>query len=155
MFNLKNKTAVITGAASGIGQAIAFIFAKQGASVFLLDMNEQGLQQTVKQITDTGGTAQAHTTDVTNQAAIKLLFNKVSQIDENSNILDIFYTPDNSRIKTVLKANGQVKSKHFIGNYEKTEIQGSPITKEIIFFDFHGSVFNTERPAGSTRSRSR
>jgi 2-keto-3-deoxy-L-fuconate dehydrogenase len=81
MFSLINKKAVITGAASGIGQAIAFIFAKQGANVYLLDMNEQGLQQTVQEITNSGGTAKAHTADVTSQTDIKLLFKEINQID--------------------------------------------------------------------------
>ena len=81
MFSLINKKAVVTGAASGIGKAIAIVFAKQGAQVELLDMNEQGLQETAKEITDAGGTAQPHMADVTNQSAIKLLFEKIGQID--------------------------------------------------------------------------
>ena len=44
-------------------------------------MNEQGLQETAKEITDAGGTAQPHMADVTNQSAIKLLFEKIGQID--------------------------------------------------------------------------
>ena len=81
MFSLVNKKAVVTGAASGIGKAIAIVFAKQGAQVELLDMNEQGLQETTKEITDAGGTAQPHMADVANQSAIKLLFEKIGQID--------------------------------------------------------------------------
>ena len=81
MFSLVNKKAVVTGAASGIGKAIAIVFAKQGAKVELLDMNEQGLQETAKEISDAGGTAQPHMADVTNQSAIKLLFEKIGQID--------------------------------------------------------------------------
>lgn len=81
MFSLINKKAVVTGAASGIGKAIAIVFAKQGAQVELLDMNEQGLQETAKEITGAGGTAQPHMADVTNQSAIKLLFEKIGQID--------------------------------------------------------------------------
>jgi NAD(P)-dependent dehydrogenase (short-subunit alcohol dehydrogenase family) len=81
MFSLTNKKAVVTGAASGIGKAIAIVFAKQGAKVELLDMNEQGLQETAKEITAAGGTAAPHMADVTNQSAIKLLFEKIGQID--------------------------------------------------------------------------
>jgi len=44
----KDKTAIVTGAASGIGQATALRFAKEGASVACLDRNREGLEETVK-----------------------------------------------------------------------------------------------------------
>lgn len=40
MFDLKNKSAVVTGAGSGIGKAIAQLFAKQGAIVHILDLTQ-------------------------------------------------------------------------------------------------------------------
>ena len=42
MFSLQQKTAVITGGGSGIGRAIALCFARQGAQVYILDMDEVG-----------------------------------------------------------------------------------------------------------------
>ena len=74
MFSLKDKTAVVTGAASGIGRAVALVFARQGAMVHLLDMNEEGLAEAVAFIEKENGKAMSHLTDVTNQATIKLLF---------------------------------------------------------------------------------
>ncbi|MCW3094376.1 MAG: short-chain dehydrogenase [Ferruginibacter sp.] len=81
MFKLTNKITVITGAASGIGKAVATVFAKQGAIVHLLDMNEEGLTATVEEIGSTGGNAQLHLADVTNQTAIRELFGKIGSID--------------------------------------------------------------------------
>jgi len=81
MFSLTNKTAIITGAASGIGKAIAIIFAKQGADVHLLDMNEEGLAEAVSAIEKENGKGSAHTADVTNQSAIKAMFEKIGRID--------------------------------------------------------------------------
>src|SRR6188768_2604582 len=81
MFSLKNKTAVITGAASGIGRAIASVFSKQGATVHLLDMNEEALGIAVKEIESAGGKAIAHKLDVTNQAAVKMIFEKINAVD--------------------------------------------------------------------------
>jgi len=81
MFSLINKTAVITGSASGIGKAVALVFAKQGAMVHLLDMNEAGLAETVSEIKEAGGNAEPHRADVTNQAAVKWLFEKIGRFD--------------------------------------------------------------------------
>ena len=81
MFNLTDKTAVITGAASGIGKACALVFAQQGASVHLLDMNTLGLTETVAEIAEAGGIAVQYITDVTQQAEIKSLFKKIGKID--------------------------------------------------------------------------
>jgi NAD(P)-dependent dehydrogenase (short-subunit alcohol dehydrogenase family) len=81
MFSLKNKTAVITGAASGIGKAVALVFAKQGAVVHLLDMNAQGLADTVAEIKNNNGNAEAHIANVTNQAEIKSLFETIGRVD--------------------------------------------------------------------------
>ena len=81
MFKLTNKIAVITGAASGIGKACAEVFAQQGATVHLLDMNEEGLKETVNEIAAAGGNASQHKVNVTEQAAIKSLFDQIGKID--------------------------------------------------------------------------
>jgi 2-keto-3-deoxy-L-fuconate dehydrogenase len=81
MFNLTGKIAVITGAASGIGKACALVFAQQGATVHLLDMNSLGLTETVEEISNLGGTAVQHIADVTQQAEINSLFKKIEKID--------------------------------------------------------------------------
>jgi len=81
MFSLKDKTAVVTGAASGIGRSVALVFARQGAMVHLLDMNEEGLVEVVASIEKENGKAMSHLTDVTNQATIKLLFEKIGGAD--------------------------------------------------------------------------
>ena len=81
MFNLQNKKAVVTGAASGIGKAIALLFAKQGAQVHLLDMNEEGLATAVNEITVAGGSAVAHALRVDVQADVKAVFEKINGLD--------------------------------------------------------------------------
>ena len=58
MQRLKNKKALITGAAAGIGSATARLFVNQGARVFLVDTNEEGLRTTVQ----AAGSAQANYT---------------------------------------------------------------------------------------------
>src|SRR5271165_5938572 len=64
---LENHLAVVTGAASGIGQAIAAGFAREGARVVLLDINETGAAQTAKEIREAGGVASSFALDVTSR----------------------------------------------------------------------------------------
>ena len=52
--DLTGTTAVVTGAASGIGRATAVAFAEAGANVALLDINSDGAQQVANQIDPTG-----------------------------------------------------------------------------------------------------
>lgn len=81
MFNLQNKQAVITGAGSGIGKAVALVFAQQGAMVHILDLNEQQATALVSEIETAGGKAVAHTADVANQEMIKSIFQKIGRVD--------------------------------------------------------------------------
>jgi 2-keto-3-deoxy-L-fuconate dehydrogenase len=81
MFDLQNKKAVITGAGSGIGKSIALLFAKQGARVFVTDINEAQANSTVNEIIAGGGKAAAHIADVSNQQQVVDLFQQVGGAD--------------------------------------------------------------------------
>ncbi|GAB3703775.1 glucose 1-dehydrogenase [Spirosoma flavus] len=70
MFSLKNKTALITGGASGIGLAISQTFAQAGASVHILEINAEQAQQVAADIKSAGGLAEAHAVDVSNQEQV-------------------------------------------------------------------------------------
>ena len=67
---LKNRVAVITGAASGIGRACAIEFANEGARVVLADVNLAGARETAQVIEAAGGTAHAVEADVADPAAV-------------------------------------------------------------------------------------
>lgn len=71
---LKDKVAVITGAASGLGRAMALRFAAEGARVVAADVNEAKNEETVALIHAQGGEAFAVTADVGNAAAVTQLF---------------------------------------------------------------------------------
>ena len=81
MFSLANKIAVITGAASGIGRAVAQVFARQGAIVHLVDLNDAGLAIVVAEIQKDSAEAVAHIVDVTDQVAVDGAFQKIGRID--------------------------------------------------------------------------
>lgn len=80
MFRLDQQIAVITGAASGIGRAVAGLFVRQGAEVHLLDMNRESLGIAQEEIS-ADGKATAHVVDVTDQLAVTSLMKKIGRID--------------------------------------------------------------------------
>ncbi|RKP46810.1 3-hydroxybutyrate dehydrogenase [Trinickia fusca] len=70
MSNLKGKTAVVTGAASGIGKEIALVLAQAGAAVAIADLNQSGANAVAEQIGQAGGKAIGIAMDVTDEAAV-------------------------------------------------------------------------------------
>jgi NAD(P)-dependent dehydrogenase (short-subunit alcohol dehydrogenase family) len=78
MFKLTDKVALVTGAGSGIGQAIARVFARQGAHVEVIDLKLEAAQITVDQIIAAGGSALASACDVGDHLAVKTLFESIA-----------------------------------------------------------------------------
>jgi 2-keto-3-deoxy-L-fuconate dehydrogenase len=81
MFSLRNKAALITGGGSGIGKAIAKLFAQQGAAVHIIELNANAAQEAVNEIKADGGEAYAYSADVTQQQQIADTFAKIGRID--------------------------------------------------------------------------
>ena len=71
---LAGKTAVISGAGSGIGRASGIAFAAEGAGVVLLDINAEALDETRQTITESGGSVLAIPADMTDQSAVESAF---------------------------------------------------------------------------------
>ena len=79
MLSLQNKTAIITGGASGIGLAISQLFAKQGAKVHILELNFEEAQRVVNELKINGGRAEAHKIDVSKQSEVVEVINKIAK----------------------------------------------------------------------------
>jgi NAD(P)-dependent dehydrogenase (short-subunit alcohol dehydrogenase family) len=77
MFLLTNKIAVITGGGSGIGRAMSVLFAKQGATIHIIELSEENAAQTVAEITTAGGKAFAHSCNVANQQQVLATVEKI------------------------------------------------------------------------------
>ncbi|HHM21013.1 MAG TPA: SDR family oxidoreductase [Bacteroidetes bacterium] len=78
MQSFRNKTAVITGAASGIGQHLAVQLAGRGAFVVMADIDEKGLAMTFDIIKKSGGRASSHVVDVSKKEQVHALANEVA-----------------------------------------------------------------------------
>ncbi|WP_224996425.1 SDR family NAD(P)-dependent oxidoreductase [Cesiribacter sp. SM1] len=77
MFSLTNKTAIVTGGGSGIGKAISQLFARQGAEVFVLELNEDSAHAVVQSIQQAGGRAHAVACNVASQKEVADAFHKI------------------------------------------------------------------------------
>ena len=67
---LKDKSAIITGAASGIGKEIALVFAREGANVVIADLNKDAAEATANEIRASGGQAMGVPMNVTDEQAV-------------------------------------------------------------------------------------
>jgi NAD(P)-dependent dehydrogenase (short-subunit alcohol dehydrogenase family) len=81
MFKLTNKSVVITGGGSGIGKAMSVLFAKQGAHVHVIELNNESADETVKEITAGNGTGYSFVCDVSKQQQVVDTFNTIGKID--------------------------------------------------------------------------
>lgn len=81
MFQLTGKIAAVTGSGSGIGKAVALLFARQGAEVHLLDQNKEAAMATAAEIGNLGGRAIVQVCDVTSQQEVKEIFEQPSRLD--------------------------------------------------------------------------
>lgn len=86
MRSLQGKTVVITGAASGIGEALALAMAQRGARLLLADIDGAGLERVVKTISTQGGTGFVWVTDTGSEAAIHAL---AAQAEQHFGAVDI------------------------------------------------------------------
>lgn len=91
---LKDKVALVTGAARGIGKAIALTLAQEGASVVIADVDEEGIRQVVQEIEARGHRAKAVKVDVSQRQEVQRLvseavstFGKIDILVNNAGII--------------------------------------------------------------------
>lgn len=79
MFDVRGKSTIVTGGASGIGRAYADVLAEHGARVCILDVDAKGLDQTVREIADAGGDIWGQPVDVTDRPGLARAFDAVAE----------------------------------------------------------------------------
>ncbi len=84
---LKDKIAVVTGSSTGIGRAVAELFAKEGAKILIVDVNEKDGDDAVKTIKENGGEAVFQYTDVTDEKSVQEMAAKTLELYGATNIL--------------------------------------------------------------------
>lgn len=81
MLRLDGKTAVITGGSSGIGKATTELFARQGASVHILDFDTAGAQSVSEQLVNEGFEVFAHHCNVVDEKMVADIINRIDKVD--------------------------------------------------------------------------
>jgi 3-oxoacyl-[acyl-carrier protein] reductase len=99
---LKDKVAVITGAGRGIGQATAFLFAKEGAKLLLCDLDKKPLDETVSKIKSGGGTVESMVCNVTKKEDCEALMKAA---------VETYYGMSNGSIDVLANIAGITKDK--------------------------------------------
>lgn len=73
----ENKNVFITGAAGGIGRAISIAFAKEGAKIALIDLDEKGLEESFKELKSKKTVTKTYLLDITKEEMVKAAVSKV------------------------------------------------------------------------------
>jgi 2-keto-3-deoxy-L-fuconate dehydrogenase len=81
IFSLHNKTAVVTGGASGIGLAISTLFHSQGAYVHMIDVSTEAGSAALATFSNEQQRIQFHSCDISSQQEVRDLFSKIAPID--------------------------------------------------------------------------
>lgn len=135
---LEDKVAIVTGAASGIGRAIAIRFAQEGAKVVIFDINEKGAKKVAQEI---GAQALAIKVDIRDPdqaaSAVKKTIKKFSQINilvNNAGITEHATLLD----KDVKEKWNRVVATNLTGAFLITEA----VVKEMVKHDWNGNIIN-------------
>ena len=100
LFDLTGKVAIVSGAAQGMGRAIALALAEAGADLLLVDRNESGVARTAEEVRQLGRRALADSTDVSIPAQVIALFQK---LDAEFGRIDFLANVANGRFGTPLR----------------------------------------------------
>ena len=99
---LKDKIAVVTGAGSGIGREAAKVFAREGATVLMIDLNPAGLDETKGMVEAENGKAHGYVCDISDWSAVEKVFDSIKSqfggIDVLYNNASVFWGQKDNRI---------------------------------------------------------
>ena len=138
-FNLKNKTAVVTGAGKGLGRACAIALAEAGASLIIISRTKTDLDKVSKVIRKFKSKCKSYVCDITNYNEIKNIINKQKKIDilinnAGNNIPEHFTKVKTKDMEYIVKINtiatfnlAQLCALKMIENKNRKKVGGSII----------------------------
>ncbi len=145
MSRLQNKTAVITGAATGIGQATAELFSQEGATVLCADVNTEEMNKTAEKLNKDGGSVKTFHVDVSNEDSVTSFANKVK---EEFGTIDILF--NNAGVD---QEGGKVHEYpvELFDRIISVDLRGTFLTSKYLLplmMDHGGSIINTSSMSG-------
>ena len=138
---LENKVAIVTGAASGMGKAIAELYAKEGAKVVVSDYNFEGAKVVAEAINAAGGTAIANEANVADSAHVERLFEETKSAFGKLDIL-----VNNAGIMDGMEPVGEVSDERWerVFTVNTTAVMRTMrIATNIFLAQGHGVIVNT------------
>lgn len=142
------KTAVVTGAASGIGYALCVRLAQQGATVYACDVNEAGLRKLAAECSGThSGTVHIQTLDVSDQRAVATLLQRAKT---EAGTLDYVFNNAGIVVGGHFENTPIEAWQKIVGINQWGVIYGTQAAYEIMAAQGHGHIINTASTAGVT-----
>ncbi|WP_042473700.1 SDR family oxidoreductase [Bacillus ndiopicus] len=143
---LQDKVAIVTGAASGMGLAIAESYAKEGAKVVVSDLNLAGAEEVVAKIKAVGGEAFAINTDVTSEEDLQRLFDKTLEAYGKLDIL-----VNNAGIMDGMEPVGEIENERWAKVFAvntTSVMQAMRLATDIFLKQGHGVIVNNISAGG-------
>ncbi|MGK0187235.1 MAG: NAD(P)-dependent dehydrogenase (short-subunit alcohol dehydrogenase family) [Verrucomicrobiales bacterium] len=140
-----NKIAIVTGSASGIGQALAILLAQQGAEVVLADIQLDAATATAETITAKGGKAMAHYLDVTDNDAVE---NFVQNIAAKLGRLDFMFNNAGVTVNGDFSHLPSADWKHILDVNVGGVFAGTAAAYAVMIRQGHGHIVNTASLSG-------
>ncbi|SFC56755.1 hypothetical protein SAMN05443252_104354 [Bacillus sp. OV322] len=152
MGRLENKVAVITGSATGIGQAAAELFAREGATVLCADVKEDQVKETVDTIKKNNGKAYAYHVDVSSEESVSAF---AKQVKEEHGTIDVLF--NNAGVD---QEGGKVHEYpvELFDSIIAVDLRGTFLCSKYLIplmLDGGGSIINTSSMSGRAADRNR